>query len=361
MLYNFLAPLGEDIQFFNLFRYLTFRAGGAMMTSLIISFLIGPMVIRWLKSKQGSGQPIRSDGPETHFKKAGTPTMGGLIIIFAVLFSTLLWVDLSNAYYWITIGVFLLFGAIGFADDYYKLIGGSHRGVPGKLRILLEAVIGIAAVYMISRIMPAGLSTQLHVPFLKTLTFNLGWFFVPFGMLVIVGAANAVNLTDGLDGLAIGPIMITSACFGIICYLIGNVIFSNYLQIHYVPDSGELAIFCGALLGAGLGFLWYNAPPAQVFMGDTGSLSMGGALGAMSVVTKHEIVLAIIGGLFVIETLSVILQVASFKLRGKRIFAMAPIHHHFEKIGWAETKVVMRFWIISIIFAMIGMSSLKLR
>lgn len=361
MLYNLLAPLGEDIQFFNLFRYLTFRAGGAMMTALIISFLIGPYVIRWLKSKQGSGQPIRDDGPETHFKKAGTPTMGGLIIIFTVLISTLLWVDLSNMYYWITIIVFLLFGAIGFADDYYKLTDGSHLGIPGKLRLGLEAGIGLLAVFMISRIMPSELSTQLHFPFLKTFTMNLGWFFIPFGMLVIVGAANAVNLTDGLDGLAIGPIMITSACFGIICYLIGNAIFSNYLQIHYIPDSGELAVFCGALLGSGLGFLWYNAPPAQVFMGDTGSLSMGGALGAMSVVTKHEIVLAIIGGLFVVETLSVILQVASFKLRGKRIFEMAPIHHHYEKKGWAETTVVMRFWIISIIFAMIGLSSLKLR
>ena len=234
--------------------------------------------------------------------------------------------------------------------------------MPGKVRLLLEAIIGIIAVYLISRIMPAGLTNQLHIPFLKTLTFNLGWFFLPFGMLVIVGAANAVNLTDGLDGLAIGPIMITSACFGVICYLIGNVIFSNYLQIHYVPDSGELAVFCGALLGAGLGFLWYNAPPADVFMGDTGSLSMGGALGVMSVVTKHEIVLAIIGGLFVIETLSVIMQVGYFKMTGgKRLFLMAPVHHHYEKKGWAETKVVMRFWIISFIFAMIGMSSLKLR
>ena len=361
MLYNLLTPLGDEYQFFNLFRYITFRTGGAMMTALIISFLIGPRVILWLKSKQGTGQPIRSDGPETHFKKAGTPTMGGLMIIFAVLISTLLWVDVSNAYYWIVISVFLSFGAIGFADDYIKLTGGSHMGLPGKLRLLLEGLVGVVAVLLVTALLPDVLSTQLTFPFFKDLLLDLGWFFIPFGMLVIVGAANAVNLTDGLDGLAIGPIMITAACFGIISYLIGNAVFSNYLQIHHVPGSGELAVFCGALVGAGLGFLWYNAPPAQVFMGDVGSLSMGGAIGAMSVITKHEIVLAIIGGLFVMETVSVILQVLFFKWKGKRIFAMAPVHHHFEKKGWSEPTVVIRFWIISIIFALIGLSSLKLR
>ncbi len=361
MLYNLLTPLGDEYQFFNLFRYITFRTGGAMMTALIISFLIGPLVIRWLKFKQGAGQPIREDGPETHLKKAGTPTMGGLMIIFTVFISTLLWIDVSNAYYWIVISVFLGFGAIGFADDYMKLTGGSHLGLPGKLRLFLEGLISLIAVLLITNLLPDTLSSHLALPFFKSILVDLAWFFIPFGLLVIVGAANAVNLTDGLDGLAIGPIMITAACFGIICYLIGNSVFSDYLQIHHVPGSGELAVFCGALIGAGLGFLWFNAPPAQVFMGDVGSLSMGGALGAMSVITKHEIVLAIIGGLFVLETLSVILQVVFFKWRGKRIFAMAPIHHHFEKKGWAETTVVMRFWIISIIFAMIGLSSLKLR
>jgi phospho-N-acetylmuramoyl-pentapeptide-transferase len=361
MLYNLLYPLSNDIQVFNLFKYITFRTGGALMTALLISFLIGPAVIRWLKSKQGEGQPIRTDGPETHFKKAGTPTMGGLMIIFSVMISSLLWVDLSNLYYWIVIAVFLSFGLIGFVDDYIKLTGRTHMGLPGKLRLLLEGLVSGAAVFATMKIMAPDLAGQLAFPFFKDMLLNLGWFFIPFGLLVIVGAANAVNLTDGLDGLAIGPIMITAGCFGIISYLIGNAVFSDYLQIHHVPGSGELAIFCGALIGSGLGFLWFNAPPAKVFMGDTGSLSMGGALGAIAVITKHEIVLAIIGGIFVLETLSVILQVASFKLRGKRIFAMAPLHHHFEKKGWAETTVVIRFWILSIIFAMIGLATLKLR
>jgi phospho-N-acetylmuramoyl-pentapeptide-transferase len=361
MLYNLIAPLGEDIQFFNVFRYLTFRAGGATMTALILSFLLGPLVIRWLKSKQGTGQPIRADGPQTHLKKQGTPTMGGLMIIFTVMLSTLLWVDLTNLYYWITIAVFLSFGMIGFVDDYMKLTGSSHIGLPGKLRLTLEILIAGLAVFAVSRLLPDPLSTQLAFPFFKDFLLNLSWFFIPFGLLVIVGAANAVNLTDGLDGLAIGPIMITAGCFGLICYLIGNVIFSNYLQIHHIPGTGELSVFCGALIGAGLGFLWYNAPPAKVFMGDTGSLAMGGALGIISVITKHEIVLAIVGGVFVLETLSVILQVGYFKMTGKRIFAMAPLHHHFEQKGWPETTVVVRFWILSIIFALIGLATLKLR
>lgn len=361
MLYNLLYPLAEYFQPFNLFKYLTFRTGGAMLTAMVISFMIGPAVIRWLKSKQGKGQPIRSDGPETHFKKQGTPTMGGLMIIFAVTVSTLLWVDLSNAYMWVVLWVFLGYGAIGFADDYAKLTKSSHRGVPGKLRLALEGAIALAAVVAIMSLTDDPLGTGLSVPFFKNVLFSLGWFFAPFGVLVIVGAANAVNLTDGLDGLAIGCIMIAAACFGIISYLVGNLVFANYLQIHNVPGAGELAVFCGALVGAGLGFLWYNAPPAAVFMGDTGSLSLGGALGAISVVTKHEIVLSVIGGLFVMETLSVIIQVVSFKTTGKRVFRMAPIHHHFEKLGWAETTVVVRFWIIAIVLALVGLSTLKLR
>jgi phospho-N-acetylmuramoyl-pentapeptide-transferase len=361
MLYNLLFPLAKHFELFNLFKYLTFRTGGAILTGLLISFFIGPAVIRWLKSKQRGGQPIRSDGPETHLKKKGTPTMGGLMIIFSVTVSTLLWVDISNAYMWIVLWVFLGYGAIGFADDYAKLTKSSHKGVPGKLRLLLECAIALGAAIAFTEVTSGPLATGLAVPFFKNVLINLGWFFPVFGVLVIVGAANAVNLTDGLDGLAIGSIMIATACFGLISYLVGNLVFSNYLQIHNVPEAGELAVFCGALIGAGLGFLWYNAPPAQVFMGDTGSLSMGGALGAISVITKHEIVLAIIGGLFVMETVSVIIQVVSFKTRGKRVFKMAPIHHHFEKLGWAETTVVIRFWIIAIILALVGLSTLKLR
>lgn len=361
MLYNLLFPLAKHFELFNLFKYLTFRTGGAILTALLISFLIGPRVIRWLKSKQGKGQPIRTDGPETHLKKQGTPTMGGLMIIFSVTLSTLLWVDLSNIYMWIVLWVFLGYGAIGFADDYAKLTKSSHRGVPGKLRLLLEGAIALVAVVAFTAVTADPLAHGLAVPFFKGVLINLGWFFPVFGLLVIVGAANAVNLTDGLDGLAIGPIMIAAGCFGIISYLVGNLVFSNYLQIHNVPEAGELSVFCGALIGAGLGFLWYNAPPAAVFMGDTGSLAMGGALGTISVITKHEIVLAIIGGLFVMETVSVIIQVVSFKTRGKRVFKMAPVHHHFEKMGWPETTVVIRFWIIAIVLALLGLSTLKLR
>lgn len=362
MLYNLLFPLATDFQVFNLFKYLTFRAGGAIMTAFFITLWIGPSVIRWLKSKQGAGQPIRTDGPETHLKKKGTPTMGGLMIIFSVAVSTLLWVDLRNPFMWIVLCVFLAFGAIGFADDYAKLTKSSHLGVPGKLRLSLECLIGLAAAGAFTLYTAPALSTTLAVPFFKNFLIDLGWFFIPFaGVIVIAGAANAVNLTDGLDGLAIGTIMIAAACFGIISYLVGNVVFANYLQVLSVPGAGELAVFCGALIGAGLGFLWYNAPPAAVFMGDTGSLALGGALGAIAVMTKHEIVLAIIGGLFVVETLSVIIQVVSFKTTGKRVFKMAPIHHHFEKLGWAETTVTVRFWIIAIVLALIGLSTLKLR
>ncbi len=361
MLYNLLAPYADETLFFNIFRYITFRTGGALMTALIISFIIGPYVIKWLKKKQGRGQPIREDGPETHFKKQGTPTMGGLMILFSVTLSTLLWSDITNPYIWVVVICFLGFGLIGFVDDYYKLLGGSHKGLSGKLRLVLEAgvaTIGIA-IFLYNTSSP--LDMGLAIPFFKDILINLGWFFVPFAIFVIVGTANSVNLTDGLDGLAIGPVMIAATCFGIISYLVGHIVFANYLQLNYVAGAGELAIFCGALIGAGLGFLWFNAPPAMVFMGDTGSLAAGGALGALAVATKHEIVLAIIGGLFVLETISVIVQVASFKLTGKRIFRMAPLHHHFEKKGWAEPTIVIRFWIIAIILALVGLATLKLR
>lgn len=362
MLYNLLSPFAEDFTLLNLFRYITFRSGAAFMTALLLSFIIAPSLIRWLKSKQGSGQPIRTDGPETHLKKAGTPTMGGLMILISVLASSLLWADLSNPYIWISLGVFTGYGFIGFVDDYLKLTKKNTSGLSARVRLIGQALIaGIAVYFTLTASQNKELADVLTFPFFKNFVMDLGWFFIPFALFVVVGAANAVNFTDGLDGLAIGPIMIAAGCFGVITYLVGNAVFANYLQIHYVAGSGELSIICSALIGAGLGFLWYNAPPASIFMGDVGSLSMGGLLGIFSVITKHEIVLAIIGGLFVIETVSVILQVGSFKLRGKRVFKMAPIHHHFEKEGWPETKVVFRFWILAIIFALIGLATLKLR
>ena len=361
MLYHLLYPLAADFGPFNLFRYLTFRTGGAILTALIISFLVGPALIRWLKKKQGEGQPIRADGPETHLKKKGTPTMGGLMILIAVFVSTLLWVDLSNAYVWIVLLVTVGFGLVGFGDDYLKLTKRNPKGLPGRAKLVAQVGVSLVASVLIALATPEPLAGGLAIPFFKEVLIQFGWFFILISVFVMVGASNAVNLTDGLDGLAIVPVMIASGCFALIAYLVGNNIFASYLQLHYVPHAGELAVFCGALVGASLGFLWFNAPPAMVFMGDTGSLSMGGALGAISVVTKHEIVLAIIGGLFVLETVSVIVQVASFKLTGKRVFRMAPLHHHFEKKGWAEPTVVIRFWIIATVLALIGLSTLKLR
>ncbi|WP_029009584.1 phospho-N-acetylmuramoyl-pentapeptide-transferase [Azospirillum halopraeferens] len=361
MLYNLLFPLADVFTPFNLFRYLTFRTGGAVLTALVISFVFFPRLIAWLKSKQGEGQPIRADGPETHLKKKGTPTMGGLMILIAMCLSTLLWMDLTNAYTWIVLMVTVAYGLIGFGDDYLKLTKRNTKGLSGRKRLGAEVAIALAATLACMLVAEPALSNGLAIPFVKDFVLNLGWFFLGVGAFVIVGAANAVNLTDGLDGLAIVPTMIAAGCFGLIAYLTGNAIFANYLQIHHVPGAGELTVFCGALIGAGLGFLWFNAPPAMVFMGDTGSLSLGGALGTIAVVTKHEIVLAIIGGLFVLETVSVIVQVASFKLTGKRVFRMAPLHHHFEKKGWAEPTVVIRFWIIASILALIGLSTLKLR
>ncbi len=362
MLYNLLVPFAEDFQLFNLFRYLTFRSGGAVLTALIISFLIGPPMIRWLRTRQKKGQPIRDDGPETHLlTKVGTPTMGGLMMLLSVSVSTILWADLTNAYVWIVLFVTLGYGLIGFGDDFLKVTKRNSKGLPGKLKLTGQFGIAIIAALWIQSLAPEEMHRHLAVPFFKDVLIDLGWFYMPFVLIVMVGASNAVNLTDGLDGLATVPIMIAAGCFALICYLVGNAVFASYLQILMVPGTGELAVFCAALIGAGLGFLWYNAPPALVFMGDTGSLSFGGALGAISVIVKHELVLAIIGGLFVMEAVSVMVQVASYKLTGKRVFRMAPIHHHFEKKGWAEPTVVIRFWIIAVILALIGLSTLKLR
>jgi phospho-N-acetylmuramoyl-pentapeptide-transferase len=362
MLFNLLYPLADQFTLFNLFRYLTFRTGGAVLTALLVSFLLGPTVIDWLRVKQKRGQPIRVDGPQGHLvTKKGTPTMGGVLILLGISVGTLLWADLSNRYVWAVLLVTLGFGLIGFADDYLKVSKHNVKGIPGRLKLILEIVIAGLAATWIYFITKEPLNTSLAVPFFKDVLINFGLLFVPLAVFIIVGASNAVNLTDGLDGLAIVPVMIAGSSFALIAYLVGNAVFSNYLQIQFVPGSGELAVFCGALVGAGLGFLWFNAPPAMVFMGDTGSLAIGGALGAISVVTKHELVLAIIGGLFVLETVSVIVQVASFRLTGRRVFRMAPLHHHFEQKGWAEPTIVIRFWIIAVILALIGLSTLKLR
>ena len=362
MFYNILAPLAPDFTLFNLFRYLTVRSGGAVLTALLVSFILGPAVIRWLKAKQREGQPIRSDGPESHLlTKKGTPTMGGVLILLAVAVSTLLWADLRNGFVWVVLFVTVGFGAIGFGDDYLKLTRRNSKGLPGRLKLTGQIVIGLVASFVIMKLSPAPLDDSLTVPFIKELLIHFGPFYLVITTFIMVGASNAVNLTDGLDGLAIGPIIVCAGVFALIAYLAGNTVFSGYLQIRYVPGAGELAVFCGALVGAGMGFLWYNAPPAMVFMGDTGSLAAGGALGAISVVAKHELVLAIVGGLFVLETVSVIVQVASFKMTGRRVFRMAPLHHHFEKKGWAEPTIVIRFWIIAAILALAGLSTLKIR
>lgn len=361
MLYNLLAPLADDHIIFNLFRYISFRTGGAIITALILSFIIGPRMILWLKSLQGAGQPIRDDGPETHFKKAGTPTMGGLMILISVSLSTILWSDLNNSLVWISLLVMVGFGAVGFGDDYLKLTKKNTKGLPGKLKLVGQFSVALIATWGIVHTLPSDIATSVAIPFVKDAFIPLGIFFFIWSMLVMVGASNAVNLTDGLDGLASVPIAITAASYGLIAYVVGRADFAEYLQISYVPGTAELSIICGALVGGTMGFLWYNAPPARIFMGDTGSLAMGGVLGTIALIVKHELVLLIIGGLFVVETLSVIIQVVSFKLTGKRVFRMAPIHHHFEKLGWPETTVVVRFWIISVVLAIIGLSTLKLR
>ncbi|HEY7972544.1 MAG: phospho-N-acetylmuramoyl-pentapeptide-transferase [Xanthobacteraceae bacterium] len=361
MLY-WLASLSDRVSVLNLFRYITVRSGGATITALVFVLVLGPMIIHLLRVRQGKGQPIRSDGPKSHLiTKIGTPTMGGLMILFGVLVSVLLWANLTNAYVWVVLGVTLGYGAIGFYDDYLKVTKQTHGGFSGRGRLACEAVIALAACYVIASLGRTPFSTSLALPFFKELMFDLGWFFLVFGAFVIIGAANAVNLTDGLDGLAIGPVIIASGAFAAFSYIVGNSVYSDYLQLHYVAGTGELTVLCGAVIGAGIGFLWFNAPPASIFMGDTGSLALGGLLGATAVAIKHEIVLAMVGGLFVLEAVSVIVQVVSFKLTGKRVFRMAPLHHHFEQKGWTEPQIVIRFWIISIVLAMAGLATVKLR
>ena len=342
---------------FNLVRYQTFRAGATLMTALIIGLVIGPRFIAMLRVRQGKGQPIREDGPQTHLAKRGTPTMGGLMILISLSLSVLIWMDLSNPFIWACLAVTLGFGLIGFLDDYDKVSKASHKGVSGKVRLLLEfAIAGVASFIVVNEV-----NTFLYVPFFNDIGIELGVFYYAFAAFVIVGAGNAVNLTDGLDGLATMPVIIAAGTFALIAYLVGRVDYSDYLGIPYVEGAGELAIFCAAIMGAGLAFLWFNAPPAAVFMGDTGSLALGGALGAIAVATNHEVLLAIVGGLFVFEALSVIIQVFWFKRTGKRVFRMAPIHHHFEQLGWSESKVVIRFWIVAIVLALMGLATLKLR
>ena len=360
-MFYWLTILSDGGDFFNLFRYITFRAGGAFLTSLIFGFVFGKPLINLLRRRQGRGQPIRADGPKGHFSKVGTPTMGGALILGALVVSTLMWARLDNMYIWVVLFVTTGFGAIGFADDYAKVSKQTVAGVSGKLRLGLGFLIALLASFMAAQLHPAGLSMHVAVPILKDTLVPAGLMFFPFAMIVIVGTANAVNLTDGLDGLAIMPVMIAAAALGVLAYAVGRVDFTQYLDVHYVPGTGELFVFCMALIGGGLGFLWYNAPPAAIFMGDTGSLALGGALGSIAVLTKHELVWVIIGGVFVAEALSVIIQVFWFKRTGKRVFLMAPIHHHFEKKGYAESQIVIRFWIIALVLAMIGLATLKVR
>ena len=361
MLYSFLTSLIDTFTFLNVFKYITFRIGLSVVTSLIIIFLIGTPLINYFAKKLITG-PIRQDGPIDHIiKKSGTPTMGGLMILIGIIVSTLLWADLNNIYIWIVLFVCASLGLLGFLDDYLKIKYKNSSGINAKFKFFWQFSISLIAILILVYFTDHENILELYIPFFKNLIINLGLFFIPFGIFVIIGSSNAVNLTDGLDGLATVPVMLVALSFSLICYLVGNTIFSNYLQIQYIPNVGELSVFCGSIVGSCLGFLWYNAPPAKIFMGDTGSLSLGGSIASVAIIAKHEIVLAIIGGLFVLETASVIIQVVSFKLTGKRVFKMAPIHHHFEKKGWAESTVVIRFWIISIILALIGLATLKLR
>ena len=361
MLFNLLTSLIDQYSFLNVFKYLTFRTGLSVVTSLIVVFIIGGPLINLFSKKMITG-PIRQDGPIDHIiKKSGTPTMGGVIIIIGIIFSTLMWADLTNIYIWILIFVSLSLGALGLVDDMLKIKYENSRGLKSSYKFFGQIVIGVITLFVLINYSNHEYLYNLYFPFFKNLIWHMGLFFIPFGLFVIIGASNAVNLTDGLDGLATVPVMLVALSFTLISYVVGNTIFSEYLQIQYIPDVGELSIVCGSIVGSCLGFLWYNAPPAKIFMGDTGSLSLGGSLAAIAIIVKHEIVLAIVGGLFVLETISVIVQVVSFKLTGKRIFKMAPIHHHFEKKGWAESTIVIRFWIIAIILALVGLATLKLR
>lgn len=360
MLY-LLSFFSNDLSFLNLFRYISFRAGGAVFTSFFIWLIWGPQFIAWLKRIQGEGQPIRADGPQTHLKKKGTPTMGGLLILIAIVASTLLWANLFNPYVWMLLFVLLGFGLAGILDDYLKLTKHNSKGISSKQKMGLQFLVSAIACVWIIFIQDGAMSTSLSIPFFKNFFIDLGYFYIPFALIVMVGASNAVNLTDGLDGLVSLPVIMATLVFMVIAYLVGRIDYATYLHVNYVLGSGEMVIFCASIIGAVMGFLWYNAHPAQVFMGDTGSLALGGALGALAVATKHEIVLAIAGAVFVAEAVSVIIQVGSYKLRQKRVFLMAPLHHHFEKKGWSETVVVVRFWIISILLALLALSTLKLR
>tara|TARA_B100000035_G_scaffold290275_1_gene277263 strand:- start:676 stop:1761 length:1086 start_codon:yes stop_codon:yes gene_type:complete len=361
MLYSFLLEFVDIFSFLNVFKYITFRVGLAVFTSLIVVLIIGGPFIKMVSQKKFVN-PIRNDGPGDHIiKKIGTPTMGGLVILIGIIFSVILWADIKNIYILFTLYILISFGLLGAFDDYKKIKNNNSTGISFRFKLLSQIIISIIGISFLTYYLDYQELRNLYFPFFKDLLLNLGWFFIPFSVFVIVGASNAVNLTDGLDGLATVPVILVAACFAFISYVAGNIIFSEYLQIIYIEGTGEIAIFCGSIIGACLGFLWFNAPPAKIFMGDTGSLSLGGSLGAIGIITKHEIVLAITGGLFVLEALSVIVQVTSFKLTGKRVFKMAPIHHHFEKKGWPESTVVIRFWIISIILALIGLATLKLR
>lgn len=358
---TFLADFSQTFGGLNVFRYITFRTGGATVTALLLVFLFGPAIINALRLKQGKGQPIRLDGPESHLlTKKGTPTMGGLMILFGAVVSILLWANPKSPFVWIVLIVTLGFGAIGFYDDYLKVTRQTHDGFSGRARLAIEALIAGIACAAMTYFGPANI-TGLALPLVNGFVLDMGLFFILFGVFVIVGAGNAVNLTDGLDGLAIVPVMIAAGTFGVIAWVVGNAIFSTHLGVNFIPGTGELAVVCGAVIGAGLGFLWFNAPPASIFMGDTGSLALGGMLGTIAVATKHEIVLAIVGGLFVLEAVSVIMQVGYFKMTGRRIFLMAPFHHHLEKMGWAEPQIVIRMWIFSFVLAMAGLATLKVR
>jgi len=361
VLYNFLLNFVEYFSFLNVFKYITFRTGLSVFTSLFIVLVIGSPFIKYFSTRKILN-PIRSDGPSDHIiKKIGTPTMGGVIILFGLLIAVILWGDLKNIYLIFCIYIALTFGVLGAYDDYIKIKFNNSSGISSKLKLLIQIILSIIGISALTYFSDYSEISNLYFPFFKNLIINLGWFFIPFGVFVIVGSSNAVNLTDGLDGLATVPVILVAACFAFISYVTGNIVFSDYLQIPYIEGTGEISIFCGAVIGSCLGFLWFNAPPAKIFMGDTGSLSLGGSLGAIGIITKHEIVLAITGGLFVLEAVSVMVQVISYKMTGKRVFKMAPIHHHFEKKGWPESTVVIRFWIISIILAMIGLATLKLR
>ncbi len=362
MLFNLFRPLADQAIVFNLFRYLTFRSGAACLTALVLSLLFGPVLIRWLRLVQRNGQPIRPDGPARHLvEKKGTPTMGGVLILAALVFSTLLWADLRNGYIWVAMGLTLGYGVLGFIDDYIKLSKSNYKGLSARAKLYAQLALGLVASYAISELTRGPLGTGVTVPVFKDILIPLGIFFPIFGMIVMLGFSNAVNLTDGLDGLAIVPTIIAAGVFALIAYLVGNRVFADYLQLNFVPGAGELTVFCSALIGAGLGFLWFNAPPAAVFMGDTGALALGGALGAVAVAVKHEIVLGIVGGLFVVELASSLIQVFWYKRTGRRVFLMAPLHHHFEKKGWSEPTIVIRFWIISMILALVGLATLKIR